>query len=60
MSALPARSLPFLEIRHTPLLFRLEILRILSPILRISSGSQHFFLQPLLGDLVGKLVDTFS
>src|SRR5690606_28442392 len=29
------------------------------PILRTSSGVLHFFLQPLFGDLVGKLVDTF-
>src|SRR5690606_8730328 len=58
VSVLPPRSLPFREIRHTPLLFRLKILRILTPILRTSSGFLHFFLQPLLGDLVGKLVDT--
>jgi hypothetical protein len=39
-------------------LFRLKILRILTPILRTSSGFLHFFLQPLFGDFVGKLVDT--
>ena len=59
MSALLPRSLPFREIRHTRLLFPLKILRILTLILRTSSGFFHFFLQPLLGDLVGKLVDTF-
>jgi hypothetical protein len=58
MSALPPKSLPFRETCHTSLLFRLKILRILTPILRTSSGFLHFFLQPLLGDLVGKLVDT--
>ena len=43
MSALPPRSLPFREIRYIPLLFRLKILRILTPILRISSAyeSEH-------------------
>ncbi|VBB41821.1 hypothetical protein TRIP_B180016 [uncultured Desulfatiglans sp.] len=58
VSALPPRSLPFWEIRHTPLLFRLKILCILTPILRCSSGLLHFFLQPLLSDLVGKLLDS--
>jgi len=58
VSVLSPRSLPFREIRHTPLLFRLQILRILTPILRTSSGLLHFVLQPLLGDLVSKLVDT--
>lgn len=58
VSALPPKSLPFREIRHTPRLFRLKILRILTPILRTSSGVLHFFLQPLFGDFVGKLVDT--
>jgi hypothetical protein len=41
-----------------PLLFRLKILRMLTPILRTLPGLLHFFLQPLLGDLVGKLADT--
>ncbi len=33
---LPPRSLLFREIRHIPLLFRLKILRILTPILQAS------------------------
>ena len=57
---LPARSLHFREVRHTPLLFRLQILRILPPILRTSSGVLHFFLQPLLGGIKGKLADTLD
>jgi hypothetical protein len=51
VSALAVRSPPFWEIPHTPLLFRLKILRILAPILRTSSGFLHFSLQPLFGDL---------
>jgi len=35
-----------------------KILCILPPILRISSGVLHFFLQPLLGGIKDKLVDT--
>jgi hypothetical protein len=58
VAALPPESLLFRETCHTPLLFRLKILRIFTPILRTSSGVLHFFLQPLFGDLVCKLVDT--
>jgi hypothetical protein len=41
------------------LLFRRKTLRMLPPILRTSSGCLHFFLQPLLGGIKGKLADTF-
>ncbi|MCP5409575.1 MAG: hypothetical protein H6963_09800 [Chromatiaceae bacterium] len=48
----------FKEIHHTALLFRLKILRILTPIHRTSSGALQLNLQALLHDLVDKLVDT--